>query len=226
MNKNNLSPEGSLPLLERIDNLSKLQKILICTGLLIVILAVFVWFFYLPKFEKIGQLKEEYAKLEKELATVKKKARELKRLRAEMEKAEADFRLARKKLPETEEIPDLLASISRSGQETGLEFLLFQPKAEIKKDFYAEIPVLIKVLGSYIDVGIFFEKVARLPRIVNLRDISMAPTAPDVPLTAACTAVTYKFVEPVEAAEGEGQDGQGDKLKQLKSKLDDKRKQQ
>ena len=202
MSKKSLTPEGSTPLLERVDNLSKLQKILICSGLLIVILAVFGYFFYWPKYEKIEKLEDEYAKLEKELATVKKKARDLKRLKAEMEKAEADFRLARKKLPETEEIPELLASISRSGQETGLEFLLFQPKGEVKKDFYAEIPVAMKVIGSYHNNALFFDKVSKLSRIVNIRDIVLAPTKPDDKLNNSCTAVTYKYIEePVKKAE-------------------------
>jgi type IV pilus assembly protein PilO len=193
--------EISSPITEKFESLSRLQKILICAGLFAVLIGAFVWFFYLPKFEKIGALKEEYAKLEKQLVTVKEKAGELKRYQAEMEKAEADFRLARKKLPETEEIPALLASISQSGQDTGLEFLLFQPKAEVKKDFYAEIPVAIKVLGNYHNSALFFDKVSKLSRIVNLENIHMAPQKSGGILDTSCTAVTYKYIEEPEKKE-------------------------
>ena len=190
-----------LPMVEKFESLSKLQKILICCALFLVAVGAFTWFLYLPKFEKIGDLREQIAKLEKELVIVKKKASELKHYMAEMEKAETDFRLARKKLPETKEIPALLASISQSGQDTGLEFVLFQPKAEVKKDFYAEIPVAIKVIGDYHNDALFFDKVSKLSRIVNITDILMTPRKSGNKLDTSCTAVTYKFIEEPEKKE-------------------------
>jgi len=78
-----------------------------------------------------------------------------------------------KALPDKKEIPSLLTSISEAGKEAGLEFLLFQPISEINKDFYAEIPVSIKVAGNYHNVGLFFDNVSRLFRIVNIKDIVM-----------------------------------------------------
>ena len=77
-----------------------------------------------------------------------------------MEEAEVQFKTAMKALPEKEEIPSLLTSISRSGQDVGLEFLLFEPKNEVRKEFYAEIPVAMHVIGGYHDLAIFFDKVA------------------------------------------------------------------
>jgi type IV pilus assembly protein PilO len=191
--------------IEKFEGLSRLQKILILVALFVVLIGAFVWFLYLPKFEKIGDLKEQYTKLENQLKIVKKKASELKRYQAEMEKAEADFRIARKKLPETEEIPALLASISQSGQDTGLEFLLFQPRPEVKKDFYAEIPVAIKVLGNYHNGALFFDKVSKLSRIVNINNIHMVPQQSGGPLNTTCTAVTYKYIEEPEKKEEDNQ---------------------
>jgi type IV pilus assembly protein PilO len=101
-----------------------------------------------------------------------------------------------KALPEKEEIPSLLTSISRSGQDVGLEFLLFEPKAEARKEFYAEIPVAMQVVGGYHDLAMFFDKVARLSRIVNIKNISMGRIKDSQRLNTSCTAVTYKFVEP------------------------------
>ena len=106
------------------------------------------------------------------------------------------FKSAMKALPEKEEIPSLLTSISRSGQDVGLEFLEFTPKAEVRKEFYAEIPVSIKVQGGYHDLAIFFDKVARLSRIVNIKNISMGRGKGGQELNTSCTAVTYKFIEP------------------------------
>ena len=83
-----------------------------------------------------------------------------------------------------------------SGQDVGLEFLEFTPKSEVRKEFYAEIPVSIKVNGGFHDLAIFFDKVARLSRIVNIKNIDMGPGKDSQELNTSCTAVTYKFVEP------------------------------
>jgi type IV pilus assembly protein PilO len=112
-----------------------------------------------------------------------------------MENAEDQFKIVKRALPENEEIPSLLASISQSGMDSGLEFFLFQPQNEIKKDFYAEIPVSISVTGRYQEVARFFDKVGNLPRIVNMRNISIDPNDGGQLLSTKCTAVTYKFIE-------------------------------
>jgi type IV pilus assembly protein PilO len=78
----------------------------------------------------------------------------------------------------------------------GLEFLLFEPKPEIRKEFYAEIPVAINVKGGYHDMAMFFDRVARLSRIVNVKNITMGREKEGEDLNTVCTAVTYKFVEP------------------------------
>ena len=106
-----------------------------------------------------------------------------------------EFKIVTKKLPEKKEIPALLSSVSQSGRDAGLEFLLFQPESEINQDFYAEIPVSMRVAGSYHNVALFFDKVARLSRIVNIDDIKMASTKGNMDLITSCKAVTYRFVE-------------------------------
>jgi type IV pilus assembly protein PilO len=95
----------------------------------------------------------------------------------------------------------LLTGISRAGKDSGLEFELFEPKPERKKDFYAEIPVEIKVVGDYHGVATFFESVAGLNRIVNIRDVDMAPDKSSQKLVTSCSAVTYKFIEETKQPE-------------------------
>jgi type IV pilus assembly protein PilO len=195
--KISLNIDSLNPFIEKIERLSKVQRICIYIGALAATIGLFTYFSYLPKFKELDRLNKEHVKLEDELRIAKDKARQLKKYRAQMKQAEVRFHKAKQALPEKKEIPSLLAAISQSGQDAGLEFLLFQPKPEIKKNFYAEIPVSIKVKGNYQNVALFFDKVSKLSRIVNLRNISLVPVKKDkdIKLDTSCTAVTYKFVE-------------------------------
>ncbi|MBU4126832.1 MAG: type 4a pilus biogenesis protein PilO [Proteobacteria bacterium] len=195
MKKFDISLKAIEPLFEKVGNISKVHRILICVSTFIVITGLFVYFLYIPKFEKLNQLNSDYKNLEKMLASAKKKAAQVNKYREEMKIAEAQYKIAMKALPDKKEIPSLLTSISESGREAGLEFLLFQPESEINKDFYAEIPVSIKVAGNYHNVGLFFDKVSRLSRIVNIKDIVMETSKEGNMLNTSCTAVTYRFVE-------------------------------
>ena len=179
----------------KIGKLSKLYKILLCLGFFVVLVGPFVYFSFVPKISKINALKKEHASLETRLATAKAKANKLKYYQDKLKDAEMEFKMVMKKLPETKEIPGLLSSISQSGRDAGLEFLLFQPESEQNKDFYAEIPVSIKVTGNYHNVALFFDKVARLSRIVNIDDIKMVSTKGSSDLLTSCKAITYRFVE-------------------------------
>lgn len=193
-----VSIEKVNPVFDKLEQLSKIQRIAICAGLLILFIGAFVYFSYLPKLKKIDQLKNNLSKIEKELEVAKKNARQLNAFRKKMQDAEEQFKIVMRALPEKEEIPTLLTGISKSGKDAGLNFILFQPKPEEKKDFYAEIPVAMKVTGDYHGVATFFENVAELNRIVNIRDIYMTPDKDAASLTTTCTAVTYKFIEATE----------------------------
>lgn len=181
-------------LFDRVSELSKVQRILICVGVFVVIFVLFWFLSYWPRWQSIGKLDSEYKRLTTELARSKKNAQQLEALRKEFESKQRDFNLVMKSLPEKEEISSLLTGISQSGQQSGLEFLLFQPQADVNKNFYAEIPVSIKVRGGYHNVAQFFDKVANLSRIVNIRNIQIGRDR-DGALTTACEAVTYKFIE-------------------------------
>ncbi len=194
MEKANISLDSLAPFFEKVEKLSQVQRILICAGAFLILIGAFVYLSFLPKFEKISELTKEYEELEQKLVTAKRNASQLEAFRKKMKEAEIRFRIAKKALPEKEDIPSLLTGISKAGQDAGLEFLLFQPGSEIKKDFYAEIPVSISVTGKYHNVAIFFDKVARLSRIVNIKNINMTPLK-EGELSTTCTAVTYMFIE-------------------------------
>ena len=190
-----LPTEKANPFFDKLEQLSKVQRLGIWIVLLILLVGGFVYFSYLPKYKQIEKLRVKLADVEKKLDIAKKNAQQLNAYRKKMQDAEEQFKIVMKALPENEEIPTLLTGISKAGKDSGLEFLLFQPKPEFKKDFYAEIPVAMRVTGDYHGVATFFENVSELNRIVNIRDISMSPDKDPSKLTAVCTAVTYKFIE-------------------------------
>lgn len=199
--KNNETATSSLAsFFEKIEGLTRPQRIAIYAGTLVLIIGLSIWGLFYPKWGQIKNLEGELARVEQELTIAKKNASELNDWRSKMKKKEAKYKTVMKALPEKEEIPSLLTGISQAGRDAGLEFLLFQPKKEVAKDFYAEIPVDITVDGSYHQVALFFDKVANLPRIVNIRDISISPSKSknargDSQLKTTCQAVTYKFIE-------------------------------
>lgn len=182
-------------LFERVSELSKIQRIMICVGVFVIIFVLFWFLSYWPRWQSIGKLDAEQKRLSAELKRSKKNAQQLEALRKEFESKQRDFNLVMKSLPEKEEISSLLTGVSQSGQQAGLEFLLFQPQGDVNKNFYAEIPVSIRVRGGYHNVAQFFDKVANLSRIVNIRNIQMSRDKTGA-LTTSCEAVTYKFIEP------------------------------
>jgi type IV pilus assembly protein PilO len=196
MEKKSLS-KSIAPVFEKLEKLSKIQRILIFSGILLLAIGVSGYFLFLPKMQEIQTLGSEYEELEKKLSAAKNTAKNLPKIKEEMNNAESQLKVVMKALPETKEIPTLLESISLSGQEAGLEFVLFQPGNERNQSFYAEIPVSIQISGKYHNVAVFFDKVARLPRIVNVQDISMKPdpAKKNNELLTSCTAVTYKFLD-------------------------------
>ncbi len=182
--------------------LPKSQKILILVCLLGVIVGLYIFSVYLPAKEELEKKKAEMTKREMEVRELRTIAANMKRFQAEAAKLREELGLAMAQLPTSKEIPSLLANVSNLGKETGLEFLLFRPLPEVSKEFYAEIPVEIKVKGTYKDVAIFFAKVGKLPRIVNISAVTMEGAKEVVgrwEITTSCTATTFKFIEKTAA---------------------------
>ncbi len=196
MKKLNLSLEALAPAIEWIEARTKLQRILIYASAIILVVGGFAYFAYLPKHKEIGKLENKYKELAQKLDKAKKNAKQLNYYRTQMKAAEAQFNIVMKALPEKKEIPTLLDGISQAARDAGLEITRFQPNAEKPKEFYAEVPLSINVVGSYHNVAMFFDRISNLPRIVTIEMIKMNPQKEGVNLTAATTAVTYKFIEP------------------------------
>jgi type IV pilus assembly protein PilO len=118
---------------------------------------------------------------------------------------ERSFGALLRQLPGRTEVPNLLVDISQVGVGAGLEEKLFQPTPEVKKDFYAELPIKIKLTGSYHQVGEFVSGIAALPRIVTLHDIVIKPDTKDAydQLSVELTAKTFRYLDDAEVAAAE-----------------------
>ncbi len=117
--------------------------------------------------------------------------------RAQLAEIEQSFGAMLRQLPGRTEVPNLLVDISQTGLGAGLEEKLFQPMGEIRRDFYAELPIKIRLTGSFHELGNFVSGIAALPRIVTLHDIAIRPINPDLydDLTLDVTAKTYRYLD-------------------------------
>lgn len=195
MKKLSLPSISMEPFFEKVEKISKSQRILIYVGAFVLLIGPFAYFSYFPKLKKIDQLTKESESLNAQIVSSRRQASQLQAWRDKEKQESANFNIAKRSLPQTKEIPSLLASISESGQEAGLEFLLFKPQNERPKQFYAEIPVSMKVTGRYHNLAAFYDKVSRLPRLVNIDNIQLTAPAKGDKLDITCTAITYRFVE-------------------------------
>jgi len=181
---------------DKISKLRMIHRILIFAGTVVLIVGLYSWLVYIPKTGEIKTIKSELDRLEKNIRIARVRAKNLKRLEADLAKAQGDLNVAIKLLPTTSEIPSLLKNITKLGNDSNLEFLLFSPEKQVSKEFYVEIPVSIEVLGSYHNVAIFFDKVGKLDRIVNVVDVKMIPIKElSTTLKTSCKATTYRFKE-------------------------------
>ena len=186
---------------DKIAALTQVQRIAICIGTFAIFGGLFFYFIYMPKSRQLNELKQNYEDLQTKLIKAKADAQNLDKVKKQYEDAKGKFRLVLRLLPDKKEIPTLLEDISKSGRHSGLEFLLFKPGNEVTKGFYAEIPVKIEVKGGYHNLAMFFDKVSRLSRIVNVSNISIKKpksrkgNKDKKMLQASCKATTYRFLE-------------------------------
>jgi type IV pilus assembly protein PilO len=187
---------------EKTGALKKVHRILICAVTFLLLTVGFYFLIYSPKSEEIVRLEGELSKIQGELTQAKIQAKNLPKLEKELKDAKIELKKALRLLPDKKELPQLLDGITSAGKLAGLEFLLFQPGKEVNKGFYAEIPVVIKVNGLYHDVAVFFDKVSKLPRIVNISDVKIRSENRDDSniLTTSCIAKTYRFIEGADVA--------------------------
>lgn len=195
--------------LDTILALDRTKKILILVGVLVLLSALYVWFLFLPAHNTINELDKELTGLLQKKAEQEAIVANLAAFKREYHHLQQSLTLVMAQLPDKKEIPSLLENISNLGRESGLDVSLFKPGAQRPMDFYAEVPVDIKLVGSYSNLLTFFYRVGNLPRIVNISDLSINRSKDGVSgssLDTACKATTYKFLEESERPQ-QGADG-------------------
>jgi type IV pilus assembly protein PilO len=156
---------------------------------------------------KLQQFAAEEQQLRQEFKDKHAKAVNLELYKQQLKDIERSFGALLRQLPGRTEVPSLLVDISQTGLAAGLEEKLFQPQPEQRKDFYAELPIKIRLTGSYHQFGEFVSGLAALPRIVTLHDIDIKPDNKDAydQLSLELTAKTYRYLDEDEIAAGEAE---------------------
>lgn len=165
-------------------------------GLGVVIVVLFVgWYFYWDgQLEELSRGQQEEVKLRDEYKGKIQQAMSLDGLRKQKEQVKEYVATLEKQLPSKAEMDALLSDINQSGLGRGLQFELFKPGQVVVKDYYAELPINIKVIGGYHDVGSFTSDIANLPRIVTLNNLSLS-TGKDGALTLEAIAKTFRYLD-------------------------------
>ena len=173
-----------------------------------VVLSAVLFYFFVWSDQKprLDQAASEEIELRNTFQTKHSKAVNLAVYQQQLADIERSFGALLRQLPGRTEVPSLLVDISQVGVGAGLEEKLFQPANEIKKDFYAELPIKIRLTGSYHQMGEFVSGIAALPRIVTLHDIKIQPDSKDAydALSFELTAKTFRYLDDAEVAAEKG----------------------
>ena len=157
------------------------------------------WFLWKDQIEGLDQSRQQEQKLRAEYLEKKKQALNLDLYREQVKEIEQAFGALVRQLPNKSEMDALLTDINQAGLGRGLEFDLFKPSPETMRDFYAELPITVRITGSYHDLGRFASDVAQLPRIVTLNNLAITQTKEGV-LTLDAVAMTYRYLDEDEIA--------------------------
>jgi len=165
------------------------------------------WFDTKVQLESLDVVRTKEGELKEVFKVKQRQAANLAAYKNQMEEMKRSFGTMLRQLPSKTEVDDLLQDVSQTGLKNGLDIDLFKPENETPADFYAELPITIKVTGTFHEFGKFVSDVASLPRIVTLHDFSIAPVKNKDPkqesLVMEATAKTYRYLDDDEIAANE-----------------------
>jgi type IV pilus assembly protein PilO len=175
-------------------------------AVLIIVLSAAVgvgWYFLYTEdqYKELAKVEATERDLRQDFEVKQAKAANLEAYRAQLAEMQQSFGAMLRQLPNRTEVADLLVDVSQTGLAAGLEFELFQPQGEVPKDFYAELPIKIRVIGNYHEFGEFVSGLAALPRIVTIHDVQIQPRANNPgadnagDLIMEATARTYRYLD-------------------------------
>lgn len=192
INQLNTKDPGSWPVVIKAGALATILVVLVTAG---------YFLDWQEQWVSLEQSKEKEVKLKETYMVKKKDAVNLDILRQQLKDIEISLGALLKQLPHKSEMDALLIDINHAGLGRGLQFELFKPAAsEVMSEFYAELPITVRVTGNYHDIGAFASDISQLPRIVTLNNISITPSTKNEGLIMDATAKTYRYLDEEETA--------------------------
>lgn len=161
----------------------------------------FGWYHFITsgQIERLERAEQKEVELRQSFEQKQHKAANLEGYRQQLAEMEESFGTMLRQLPDETEVASLLVDVSQTGLASGLEFELFQPSPEVNRDFYAELPIRVRVRGHYHAFATFISGLAALPRIVTVHDIEVGGAesqgGADVPRTLAAIVKTYRYLD-------------------------------
>ncbi|MGE5491345.1 MAG: type 4a pilus biogenesis protein PilO [Actinomycetota bacterium] len=174
-------------------------KVAVLLVLFLVLLVAGWWFLWNDQWTELEAKHQEEERLKQEYLDKKKQAINLDLYTQQLAEIDRSFGALLKQLPNKSEIESLLVEVNQAGLGRGLQFELFKPGQEQLRDFYAELPITVKINGTYHDLGAFAADIARLPRIVTLNNIAIASSA-NGQLVMDATTKTFRYLDQEEIA--------------------------
>jgi type IV pilus assembly protein PilO len=175
-------------------------KVTVLIGLFALILLAGWWFVWNDQLAELETKQREEETLKQQYLDKKRQAVNLDLYIQQLAEIDRSFGALLKQLPDKSEIEALLIEVNQAGLGRGLQFELFKPGQEQVKDFYAELPITVKINGSYHDFGAFAADIAKLPRIVTLNNISITPLKDGGILSMDATTKTFRYLDEEELA--------------------------
>ncbi len=175
-----------------------LPKLLLLVGILVGVLVIAYFIDWQGQLEELEAGRRQEETLKQAYVDKKRQAVNLDVLRAQLREIETSFGALLKQLPNKSQMEALLVDINQAGLGRGLQFELFRPaQSENRRDFYAELPITVKLTGNYHDMGAFASDIGQLPRIVTLNDMALS-VGKDGSLTLDTTAKTFRYLDDAE----------------------------
>ncbi|MBA3996891.1 MAG: pilus assembly protein PilO [Candidatus Accumulibacter sp.] len=178
-------------------------RVAVLIGLFVLILVGGWWFFWQEQLDTLDAKRQDEQRLKEEYVSKKRQAVNLDLYTQQLNEIDRSFGALLKQLPNKSEVEALLVEINQAGMGRGLQFELFKPGQESMKDFYAELPISVKLVGSYHDFGAFAGDIGRLSRIVTLNNIAITqnPQARDGSLMMDAVTKTFRYLDEEEVAQ-------------------------